>query len=987
VTVTESKSKDNKVEYIIQSEVPQQPISENVVNDFLKAKPGVDESDQPTWYRAMPIEEKLMFDHAMKDVTNGESLRKAMPVISSRLRTIPGVANYSRHVLAVLDESGNVKDSSPDQFRYRSSMVASRNMRKLKIKDKTEKNELCQKTALDNVKSIIDEYLNEKFAGKDPADISDDMLAEIPILFQTLITPTRIMGNLDLFEDKTYAINYLKDNGCEINFLGVPRTIKFKHLLSTNHPLNYARHVIGTGSVLEPKPEINKESILDIIDLAERVNKPELTEAALHLRNLFELKLGTFEFDSNQREMHLAALEEFIIKRLGGLSHSSCISGKDREASEILYADAMELYYRRYGVLPKYGESNEQERQKFADIFADLFLSYHQQLNAGQNAKGAEAIKTPEMYLPEYIRNTIIVKSNNPEIFEQSHGVAKNNTLKDVFKGAKKLSADEKANSLNEFASLEPKKEAKLGAPKKVLSAELTLLLRDKKRELENVLDTLNDKFTSKDAIDAALDQFSSVLKDFPADDDAKPLKDAIEAVRVAFEAPRKTDEQIKDALIHLKNETNFNETLAIKVDNFRKRVKVGLKHGEDLDRDLDQLVNSLESQANMLSKRLVKNNTNLGSLGRFKISRENHLTKPLTTIVSIVAQSKDNRYLTSEKQVANTVDTINKLRGEVKHYFQSPDPSTNLFKRFDSLCDKAIENIKLRSDKMASGYVKYRTVDYDGTPERFRASLENTPELKASATPKTSASLSSGSTPAAPTTLVTPTRYRIGSMQNGAVLVDYLDDKGIACCDLVKVPDSLNPERMWNDVRDALMAGSGKYHGLTADHFKTIYQYVSKVAFDNGRDITKQDIFRILNNQIPDPEVAANEIFTKFNTRYQRAMYNDQKVKGELFPSGQVVKTAMQHVKSRLQIDPSQPAIVIKQDFGFSKAYVEAIMLYCMSQHIKVTNNSNYKIEFSNDRIKAFQEMLNSNSSLGYKVGELEQAIHVASVIPGIRG
>ena len=62
----------------------------------------------------------------------------------------------------------------------------------------------------------------------------------------------------------------------------------------------------------------------------------------------------------------------------------------------------MLIFQYHYKQWPSYTDSGP-ERENFVRIFAHLYHSHHYQLFSGQNAPGADGIKTPNVYLPEDI--------------------------------------------------------------------------------------------------------------------------------------------------------------------------------------------------------------------------------------------------------------------------------------------------------------------------------------------------------------------------------------------------------------------------------------------------------------------------------------------------------------------------------------------------------------------------------------------------------
>ena len=93
-----------------------------------------------------------------------------------------------------------------------------------------------------------------------------------------------------------------------------------------------------------------------------------------------------------------AALEQMMVHELGGISSSTCKSGKDRNSLVILHRDALSSFLHKNGQLPDF--NNEGHRKQFYTIFTDLFNTGHHQLVADQNAPGAAALKSIKKVLP-----------------------------------------------------------------------------------------------------------------------------------------------------------------------------------------------------------------------------------------------------------------------------------------------------------------------------------------------------------------------------------------------------------------------------------------------------------------------------------------------------------------------------------------------------------------------------------------------------------
>jgi hypothetical protein len=145
----------------------------------------------------------------------------------------------------------------------------------------------------------------------------------------------------------------------------------------------------------------------------------------------------------NQRELHMAALEVFMMAQMDCIVQSSCVSGKDRAALLSMYVTACHVYWQLHADLPPFHEKDyryefssltsmfsssdatySSERAVFVRIFIDIFKTKHQQVLAGFNASGANGIKTPALYLPRDILGAL-----SKELITESDTLANTNKL------------------------------------------------------------------------------------------------------------------------------------------------------------------------------------------------------------------------------------------------------------------------------------------------------------------------------------------------------------------------------------------------------------------------------------------------------------------------------------------------------------------------------------------------------------------------------
>lgn len=443
----------------IQMEIPESPFNDEMLEEILYAH--LDNMDSsirelrlkcPEWYKQMPEYEKALFNQVMQpytiktlDISEVEknlkknAIKSDLVAISSRLRSIPGVANFSRHECLFLRERDGQYEVVNSSLSYRSSALSPRDQ--LEFDTHVDNNRQLMLSSAKQQENQILQIFNK--------NNPEANLATLPILSQTLLSPIRSLDN-SLYQNKVDAINEISQHG-GVLLEGSEEPIVPQNLMQTNHPLNAARHISETGRkgiITLGSSQRTQDSIQQMLRLANEKltvwdNKlpqfQELTCLVNELSRRWRSEDNPIDL-ANNREIHLAALEGLIIQNLGGLDHSTCVSGKDRDGLLHIYKDAIKEYFVLYNDFPPYDMDDlgrSAERKNFVKIFADIFLTNHQQLNAGQNAPGAGGIKTPERYLPEdmltAIKNLAIEKNRNEPI-KESNALANNNDFGKLLK-------------------------------------------------------------------------------------------------------------------------------------------------------------------------------------------------------------------------------------------------------------------------------------------------------------------------------------------------------------------------------------------------------------------------------------------------------------------------------------------------------------------------------------------------------------------------
>lgn len=406
--------------FVLQREAQLPPLSEELIEDYWRIKENA--ASLPEWFKALEPLEQTFLRHVLDTVETKAALPHTVVNLSSKLRTVPGAANFRNHFCYLYDEHWHLQ---AEFKRSASSIISSRDMR-------GKSREVRDYHAIQNLRHVIDQSISEKIIQllneKEGALAADTVLSvKIPALVQTLVSPiipSFFQPDFELVRDKSVAMHKLvyqqRVERTVLNALNEEITVIIDitvDLSSTNHPLNLAnRWDFTLSSDEECRAYISKiESYLS--------ENPRHAEAANISALLTEYKkilakgslLQANLYDLNKRELYLSSLEQLIMVRMGGVAYGSCVSAKDRKAIEFMHTDAMELFHSLYGRWPSYDDDLSDprtalNRAKFVDIFTELYLSRHHHRSAALNAWGSEGIKTPEMYLPSDVAEAIAVK-------------------------------------------------------------------------------------------------------------------------------------------------------------------------------------------------------------------------------------------------------------------------------------------------------------------------------------------------------------------------------------------------------------------------------------------------------------------------------------------------------------------------------------------------------------------------------------------------
>lgn len=287
---------------------------------------------------------------------------------------------------------------------------------------------------------------------KSPATI------ELPLLIQTLVSPTP--GGLGDNDQKMVRLKeriireYLKEHPqpeIQINGITVKATLR-----STNRALNqhrvyslnwrysdnkdasreFSTDVRNAISMMsnysEPKPDKTAQKCLDNIEkLLGTVKKSffklfqtesgrfkKLQKEIQALKNtpwfqklapkqqadidmLFStwnayIKVANRSNIFGSENLMLAALEDILADKLGGLGYGSCKSGKDRKGVQTILADTLVRYFSETHQMP-----TSYNDPRLIQLFVNEFMTNHRAIIAEMNGPGAEGLKSLKGILPE----------------------------------------------------------------------------------------------------------------------------------------------------------------------------------------------------------------------------------------------------------------------------------------------------------------------------------------------------------------------------------------------------------------------------------------------------------------------------------------------------------------------------------------------------------------------------------------------------------
>lgn len=376
------------------------------------------EPDQlPAWFNHLQEREQSFLRHALQkmDLTDRSKVYR----LSSQLRTILGIANYSQENCYIIDQhSGKIVHEFGSTLR--SAHLASPDS------------------------YTLPEQLRSEYTTRNIQTLCTHV-AQKPLFIQTLLSPGKLTS---LFTYDEFLHQELQ-NGLQTNLIDHEKTMP--EFIMSNHALDYARYHTYTTERNSFVTTLQQR----ITTLIAPPDHPD-TATAEDLRALLENYQTTLHsgfgsasiFDEHGRELFLSSLE-LILCELGGYqNYSSCVTGKDCQAIALIHTQAMWLYRFLYNTWPQFTDTGE-KRENFVRLVCAIYFSQHHQSYAAQNAPGSTGIANTTYYMPLNICDTIVEISDELFFLEQETQLASHYDIAQIVKNSE--ITPEHANYLLQF--------------------------------------------------------------------------------------------------------------------------------------------------------------------------------------------------------------------------------------------------------------------------------------------------------------------------------------------------------------------------------------------------------------------------------------------------------------------------------------------------------------------------------------------------------
>lgn len=449
-----------------------------------------------------------MLRHELEGVSSVDDVLERIVNVSSRLRIMPVLPNAYVHQCYIV-KNGETKLINQEGS---SALISSREL----IRAKASKG-VQEQHALHNAQVQI--FHQFKLCAKNYIEqFGEDDPIEIPVLFQTMISPYLGMIDRACYQLKLEACKQLLDgmaDGVSIR-LDDGRQVKVvPKVFETNHPVNYAKWLHGLYGVKSDTNRLLKYAREQLQTGKFNDEKDDVLKLISAIEEDMEVNID-FQKETNQSLM-LNSHEQLLVQKLGGMSIGSCFSGKDRKRTEMKNTDGEAIYHeidprKTYPRFHKESDSRTlffsravdpeslKRRNHYHRVFAEISCSRHHQLLAGENAEGADGTKNIGIYLGkqgQYERaiheayQRILGDEVKPiEIFNCENTIAGRNEMKRLCK-IKTTSLDDMTSAYKQFGLhvlVAHKKSQVIGQKQSPIMARLIAYLRQMQASASNPL-------------------------------------------------------------------------------------------------------------------------------------------------------------------------------------------------------------------------------------------------------------------------------------------------------------------------------------------------------------------------------------------------------------------------------------------------------------------------------------------------------------------
>lgn len=485
VICTISKDREENI-LIVEIDEPISQLTEDQVKEFLS----IYKVNPPEWFIELPsfAREYLLekFDtfkaySGMQDLPPGvsEEFNSIIHSLPSNLRWLPALANFTKHTCEVYD-------AKTGDLLLRNSNFSSATPVPINIKNKNDKERLALQNIYQYasqlgenkilyVQSLLTPLLGDKLVAKltkednqDFARINSEAVAKFAVESDYAKKGGHAVYNILPINSMRKVPAPIAKESPKAKLTGTIELLKlFADFIDNIKVKNRPELLLDfdCGLIAQIKKDDFKGKLLPINNLSrlrEQCNhvivdlKHELEGAAdagmaSEIREkilLFSSVVGIIDLNAEDKYKQLkkdennfrAAYELILTNKSNGMGASSCKSGKDREGVVRLYVDTIISYTAIYNEIPLPSDTKNEpaKRERFINLFVDVFAKNHFAALASANSPYSFGLKSLGGVLPKDIKEA--VEARFPGIFETHKNLSALNKVKPKKFDAKKLS-------------------------------------------------------------------------------------------------------------------------------------------------------------------------------------------------------------------------------------------------------------------------------------------------------------------------------------------------------------------------------------------------------------------------------------------------------------------------------------------------------------------------------------------------------------------